>query len=196
MLQGIAATILLHVIVVGGASAQCTIGDAVEPTQSADVSGQFVNLNDPATCSGNLTAWHFCYYRSSIDNDSSIYQLYFKVWRNVQGNSYALVSTIKIQDSPVLNSENVICMYVPLPVDQYVPVERGDVIAVYTPFTLPTVSVLAMQPAVTQELYQDTRGISAFDATRFSRSDLRPENMYGLHLQADISKYLAKCLHF
>ena len=176
---------------VAGASAQCTIGDAVQPTRSADIRGQLVNLNNPATCSGNLTAWHFCYYRSSIDNDSSTYQIYFNVWRNVQGNSYELVSRIQIQGSPDLNAGNVICVDANLSEDQYVPVEQGDVIAVYTPFTLPTVSVLALQPAVPQELFQDTRGVSAFSANQFSRNDLRPENMYGLHLQADISKYVA-----
>ena len=195
MLQSIAVTVLLAVVV--GASAQCTIGDAVGSTRSADIRGQFINLNDPATCSGNLTAWHFCYYRSSIDNDSSTYQLYFTVWRrNVQGNSYVLVSRIQVQGSPNFNAGNVICVDANLPEDQYVPVEQGDVIAVYTPFTLPTVSVLALQPVVTQELYQDTRGVSAFSADQFSQNDLRPESMYGLHLQADISKYQLHDIHF
>lgn len=175
-------------IAITAVSGQCTIGETVQPTEAFITNGQYVNLNDPATCSGNLTAWHFCYYRSSIDTGSSMYNIYLRVWRNVQGNTYNLVSNAAVRGSPNLNVGDVICIDALIAEDQYVQVEQGDVIAVYIPFTIPTVSILASQPAVVQELHQDTRGSAAFTATEFSRNDLRLESTYGLHLQADICK--------
>lgn len=164
------------------------MGESVEPTEAFITNGQYVNLNDPASCSGNLTAWHFCYYRSSIDTTAPTYSVYLRVWRNRQGNTYNLVSTAEVRGNPNQNAGDLVCVDATLTEDQYIPVQQGDVIAVYLPFTIPTVSVLASEPAVVQELHQDMRGSTAFSSTEFRRSDLRIVNTYGLHLQADICK--------
>ena len=175
-----------YIIAIAAVSGQCMIGNEVQPTEAITTNGQYVNLNNPATCSGNLTAWHFCYYRSSIDTGSLMYSIYLRVWRNVQGNTYNLISNAEVRGSPNLNAGDVICIDALIAEDQYVQVEQGDVIAVYMPFTIPTVSILAS--AVVQELHQDMRGSVAFSATQFNRNDLRIVNTYGLHLQADICK--------
>ncbi len=179
---------VLVFVAVAIARSQCIVGDTVEATESFITNGQYVNLNEPASCSGNLTAWHFCYYRDSIDTTSTIYTIFLRVWRKVQGSRYSLVSTAEVRGTPNQNAGDIICVNATLTEDQYVSVEQGDVIAVYLPFTIPTVSLLASGPAVPQELHQDMRGSTAFSATELRRSDLTAVTIYGLHLQADIGK--------
>ena len=168
---------------------ECTLGDIVEPTIPFIAGGQYVNLDSPATCSGNLTAWHYCYYRSSIDSTSTTYSLWFRVWRKNGGNTYDLVSNYTVAGSPNRAAGNVVCEDVLLAENEFTAVEEGDVIAVYIPFSLDTVSVLPFRPT-TGRVHHDTRGSSAFLENQFQRNeDLNRDIALGMHLYADICKY-------
>lgn len=167
---------------------ECTLGDTVEPNIPFIASGQYINLDSPAVCSGNLTAWHYCYYRSSIDSTSLTYSLWFRVWRNSGGNTYSLVSTYPVDDVPNRAAGNVICEDIFLAENEFIAVEEGDIIAVYIPFSLDTVSVLAFRPSSGQRVHQDTRGSGAFFQNQFQRNDLNRDISLGMHLYADICK--------
>ena len=61
----------------------------VSPTRPHTTSGNYLDLNHPANCTGNLTMWHFCYYSVNLTQERT-YGIFFNVWRHNEHNSRIL----------------------------------------------------------------------------------------------------------
>ena len=174
---------------VGTVSTQCIIGTSdVNPTIPRANSGQYIDLQHPATCRGNITAWHFCYYTESID--ANVYTLFFRVWRSRNTNNLDLVHEYQ-QSSEVGDQSQagvVICENVTLQVSEYFEVLPGDVVGVYVPFLIPTVSIVANN-AVGSQLQFDTReNVEAFTSDRIQTRELIDLQAVEIHLFARVGK--------
>ena len=76
----------------------------------------FLNTDYPASCSGTVTRWRFCFYRPDTHNDSDRYRLSLAVYRPIgSGNStqYEIVEsslrTITRMFQPANSTSNFIC---------------------------------------------------------------------------------------
>lgn len=69
---------------VQGASGDCMLGNPLNSTSQADEIGHFLDLDQPASCSGILVAWHFCYYADAVPLGTST--AFFRVWRPEMGS--------------------------------------------------------------------------------------------------------------
>ena len=63
----------------------CTLGSPLDATSRSGRIGHYLDLDQPATCSGKLVAWHFCYYANTV-SPGSVLAITFRVWRPQEGN--------------------------------------------------------------------------------------------------------------
>ena len=57
-------TIIVFVAVAVAQTCPSPIGSALtNPIRESSNTGFYLNLDNPAVCSGTVVAWHFCYYR-------------------------------------------------------------------------------------------------------------------------------------
>ena len=168
----------------------CTLGtlppDPVASNPHIE-SGQFFDFSHPVTCGGNITTWHFCYYTSTVASDRR-YSLWFRVWRQISGNNFNLVGETAVRrEAPTDITSVVICEDAMLDVDAYISVMEGDILAVYVPFTLSTVSIIGSGVSGSS-LHADNRNLlSVFQGTTVNRQD-NTDRMSGLalYLYSDI----------
>ena len=66
---------------------ECALGSSLNSTSRSEETGHFLDLSQPATCSGNLVAWHFCYYANTV-MPNEVLGITFRVWRPQNGNRY------------------------------------------------------------------------------------------------------------
>lgn len=161
------------------------------------MTGHYLNLQHPATCSGNLTAWHYCYYSGSITRTTT-YSVTLNVWRpRGDGVTFDRVDRtfLNIELSPAGGtSELLICDTHAEP--DPVAVQPGDVIGFYSaPFPgTPLYITSENVPGFT--LHEDTRSsISAFFSPTITRNDTI-EVPLGLHLTADIGRIFSCLIQF
>ena len=94
--------------------------------------GLYIDIENPAVCSGQITAWNLCYYnpRVFIQASVSTLQISLEVWRFDEQRNGVLVGrhmeTVAIPVSP----ENFQCIKIKLSPDEYMDVSAGDVIGV------------------------------------------------------------------
>ena len=169
------------------AASQCTAG-SVQTTagEPRSESGQYINLDHPAVCRGNLTTWNFCYYPGSED----VYTVHFRVWRPTRGRSrFTLIHTnqrtIRVRNNQsVLNCENIT-----LNEENYVQIEPDDVVGIYIPL-LSSFSAVGMyqSPQEGAGVYHDRSALSILINLPIERNDLTKLKNAVLHLYADIGK--------
>ena len=63
----------------------CTLGSPLDATSRSGRIGHYLDLDQPATCSGKLVAWHFCYYANTV-SPGNVLAITFRVWRPQEGN--------------------------------------------------------------------------------------------------------------
>ena len=173
------------------ATSKCTAGSAQTTAgEPISASGQYINLDHPAVCQGNLTAWHFCYYPG---NENS-FSVHFRVWRPTRGRSlFTLIHTNErtFTTSVVGNNQSVLnCEQVTLNEENYVQIEPDDVVGIYIPF-FSSVSAVGMyqSPQEGAGVYHVRRNILfILGDSSVERNDLTKLNNAVLHLYADISK--------
>ena len=172
------------------AGSMLTMAGDLEPLTQDGV--QYINLDNPVQCRGNLTAWHLCYYpRATTDNTFSVR---LRVWRPLQGSLYSSLSSaeVNLTPSPSSEQEPLVCIDIPLAVEDYVPVERDDVIGIYIPdpvlsSSVAVVGVFNNPPPPGVGIYRDLRSsIITLVSGSVGRSDLVRLRTAGLHLYADI----------
>ena len=149
--------------------------------------GQFINLDHPVRCRGNITAWHLCYY----PDDSGSFRIWFRVWRpTADSNSFTRLHNDDRTITQIGSNRDLVCENVTLAADDYVQVESNDVIGVYIPsFTSTSVIGVYEAPQLGEGVYHDTRNsISPFLGSSVDRSDLTVVENAKLYLNADISK--------
>ena len=166
-----------------------TMAGDLEPLSQDGV--QYINLDNPAQCRGNLTAWHLCYYPRATTDDTFSVQL--RVWRPTQGSLYSRLSSaeVNLTPSPSSGQEPLVCVDIPLAVKDYVQVERDDVIGIYIPDSLlsnvAVVGVFNNPPPPGVGIHRDSRSsLITFISGSVGRSDLIRLRTAGLHLYADI----------
>ena len=92
--------------------------------ESSSFMGLFINAQSPASCSGILTLWHYCFYN---ENAGSNGRARFAIYRRDSTNSYSRVYrenqiTVSIPSSP-----SFLCMTV-TPSQSNIQVEPDDII--------------------------------------------------------------------
>ena len=170
--------------------ADCTFGiesPIPTPPTPETQSGQLFDLNHPAICTGNLTAWHFCYYTATVALNQH-YSLWFRVWRPNRGNRFIRIDQTVVQMSAQTSNDgsSTICEDFTLAESAYIPVMEGDVLAVYVPFTVSTVSVISRGVNGSDLFIDDRSMIDMFQATSVRRRDTSPAAGLAIQVYADI----------
>ena len=169
----------------------------MEPTSSfTDQDGQYLDLQHPAPCTGNLTAWHFCFYTSSVV-EGNLYSIYFRVWRPTNGNAWKHVHQYQLNlragGQSGSNTGLLVCENVALNPQEYFRVQQNDILGVYLPVLVNSLPIIAEDVRGSQ-LYYDTRqNFEPFTDDRVQRNNLREILLLALHLDADIGEAAVKC---
>ena len=180
----------------------CILGSTeVTETNFLNGGGQYLDFGHPAPCTGNLTAWHFCYYAADIsltsDGEVRTYVVEFRVWRTVDGNSFSRVHVdrLTMAIAPPSNGQTLICETATLspPLD----VLTNDILGVYV-FTTNTLGeplhIIARDTSDFGVRF-DTRDNGSLDFIPFNSdtvniNDLENRPTLGLHLYADIGQFI------
>jgi hypothetical protein len=110
----------------------------------------------------------------------------------VQGSLYSRLSSAEVSLTPSLNNgaELLVCEDIALAVEDYVQVERDDVIGIYIPDSSSSsvsVGVFSNPPPPGVGIHRDSRSsLITFISGSFERSDLVRLRTAALHLYADI----------
>ena len=165
-------------------------GPAVPHTEA----GNYLDLNHPAQCRGNVTAWLFCHYPQtySIQTQGYVYRAFFRIWRPTDstGYMYSLIYE-HIQTTAVDNNdidEEFLCVNVSLS-GRNVAVKKGDVIGVLIPdfssLAIPGLSMIANN-VEGYGLFRQTQPLS-YENIPIYTSSLQEEPFLGLHLHTDVT---------
>ncbi len=105
----------------------CTLGRPdLEATSPNLTSGTYIDMTSPASCSGQITQWDYCYYPQDIGINANRFLVIFQVWRLSSAQSGVLVgqSTETIIILP--STESFQCNSIVLSMDDYITVAEGD----------------------------------------------------------------------
>lgn len=150
--------------------------------------GQFLDLQHPSSCNGNITAWHFCYYTSGVSVSTDTFSLWFRVWRPERAgvlrlvHDYQVSSTIDSLDTELPFD----CGNIVLQESDYLEVEEDDIIGVYTSMRSTNVPIIGQNAPAESVLHFDRR--NNFDSDTVRRRDLSETPSLVLHLYAHIGK--------
>ena len=164
----------------------CILGrtDLIETSANPNP-GLYIDIGNPALCSGQITAWNLCYYnpRPSILPSVSTLQISLQIWRfdgpqnGVRVGTH--VETVTIPETP----ESFQCIKIELSPDEYMNVSAGDFIGVLMnrDAVLPVVgniedSTLLFSPA------------NLFVPTELNMDNIQTRSRNALHVTAEIGK--------
>ena len=109
----------------------CTVGRSDQgPISPKPSPGLYIDRLHPASCSGQITQWNFCYFNPRNFHDRDRVQIHFQVWRfnspqrGVQVADH--VVTINIPEEP----EEFQCETITLDQDSYMNITEGDYLGV------------------------------------------------------------------
>ena len=195
-------SVLFYYAVSSGIGEVCILGSTeVTETNFLDIGGQYLDFGHPAPCTGNLTAWHFCYYAADISLDFlgrvRDYVVEFRVWRTVDGNTFNRVHDhrITMAIAPPSNGQTLICETATLSTP--LEVLTNDILGVYV-FTTNTLGrplhIIARDTSDFGVRF-DTRDNGSPDFIPFNSetvniNDLENRTTLGLHLYADIGQFI------
>ena len=172
----------------------CTYGvsQLTEGSRSTE-RGQFVDLDNPITCSGVLHSLTFCYYADNMNEDQSTFRVFFRIFRyepvgDVLRQTHVLDRSFNVRE----DRRSFMCKNHYYSEEENVYVEPGDYIAVYIPSLSAPLPILGRNlPAM--RVYGDTRSITTqFFSTTIPQSALVSMENKAIHVSADISKYRDK----
>ena len=109
----------------------CTLGpeNNMEETSANTSRGVYLDTSNPATCGGQLTDWGLCYYR--LPRGQRTYQVELQMWRVNSDGSYALKDTSSQSVTTFNDQSSFNCRDFVLTENEYIQVERGDILGVY-----------------------------------------------------------------
>ena len=177
--------------------ADCQFGsNGNEGSAETTLRGQFVDLDNPLTCSGSIVAWHFCFYTDNVVNvqEQVLYTAHFRVYRSVASNQLQRVHDVQ-RGLPLSMLEGrevlFLCFDDVLEQDQYLDVLEGDILAVFIPVIFPP--LLLVGTNTQGRVYRDIRSTGApFRDLTLPISGLMMLQNYTIHLYADVGK----CTHY
>ena len=90
--------------------------------------GIYIDPSSPASCSGQITKWSFCYHYNS-ESGTSLFLIGLQVWQINNLNESMRISE-SIVSIEVMNLVNFQCVDKELSPDKYINITEGDVLAV------------------------------------------------------------------
>ena len=173
---------------IGNDDGEQVINGESELYVESDSTRFFMNDASPATCSGTLTQWRYCYYTGQTQPGATAR---LGLYRNVGTDSYELVSgsetQVTVSSVPSSSFSSFVCGAVAPP--QNVAVMPGDIIGA----CLPESNAIALLSDVSQNMLQES---STCD-TQALKSEINPTSddwssqSYLLHVYADIGEYMS-----
>ena len=166
----------------------------VNPTSPDTTSGQYLDLNRPATCAGTLIAWHLCYYApDNVGGQPMTYQVWFRVWRPTDSQTLQRISSAR-QDIAIQRARegSFLCENITLAAADRIAIQVGDILGVYIPTNNAGLQPLWVIAAATAGygVFNDGRAtLTAFFGTTLQRDDLQERPALGLHLYADVCEF-------
>ncbi len=119
----------LHILAVSG---DCTLGrsDIVQTTPNPNP-GLYIDISNPALCSGYIRRWNICYYSPRVVNFLSNLQIGLQVWRFDQARQNGVLIanypvTITVPEPP----PEFRCVRVEVNQEQFINVTAGDFLGV------------------------------------------------------------------
>ena len=171
----------------------CNLGNTEVPeTSFLDSGGQYLDFRNPANCTGNVIAWHFCYYAADIA-ESGTYAAQFRIWRMTDGNNYQRIHDydLRMVIDPPSNGETLLCETATLSTP--LNVQENDILGTFiSPIPIGVLIPLHIIASGTDDfgLLADTRnGFTAAFSDTLSTDNLEGRTNLGLHLYADIGKF-------
>lgn len=202
---------ILLLFVVDAQCQVCTSGTTYKHNETSPyyniTNGQFLDLDNPITCSGNVTSIQYCYHSHNSSNSSqsvnSSMNFLVRVWRAVGNGSYTKAHEYQIEENTPTQKEsslfvNVQCMSLTLNSSEYFHVLNGDILGIY--FEDSGLGILAINKDTSSTdamaesssnvgLHYDIRSIGEVrDGTTLTSSDLRIKVGVNYHLQVQIGK--------
>ena len=122
---------------------ECTLGrtDLTPKLPNANP-GLFIDRDSPAPCSGQIINWKICHYNSRKINRRNTLQIFLQTWRNTISIASRISSYSATIDIP-LQPNDFQCVNITVDPADYVDVQQGDFVGVYTFFdaVLPVVGI-------------------------------------------------------
>jgi len=175
------------------AKADCQFGsNGNEGSADTSLRGQFVDLENPLTCSGSIVAWHFCFYSDNVNvQEEGPYTARFRVYRSVAANMLQRIHDVQrgLLLSQLEGREaKFLCFDDALEQDQYLNVLEGDILAIFIPVIFPP--LLLVGTNTEERVYRDIRSTGApFRDLTLPISGLMMLENHTIHLYADVGKY-------
>jgi hypothetical protein len=158
----------------------------MEETSSNTIPGVYLDTSNPAVCGGQLIDWSICYYRFPFSGLRT-YQVELQVWRVNSDGSYTLKSasteTVRIRFND-LSSFN--CINFALTENEYIQVERGDILGMYLPgHSQDDTALTVIGSGTDQEVLEYALPMPASGATPLQLTQISGVRM---HISANIGK--------
>lgn len=174
-------------------ASHCSFNSRLEEATVSLQQGQYLDLQNPLSCSGNLTAWHFCYYTAAMppadfSSHNTFHWAWLRVWRRV--NSSVLLQQIHDHQVRLRNgSPNTSFLCQDEVLSEPESIQAGDILGVYLPVT-PILPVPVIGQGISgYSLFRDTRDNSdAFSSKILSTDSLLMQNNFVLHVDVEMGK--------
>lgn len=179
------------------------IGSALtNPIRESSNTGFYLNLDNPAVCSGTVVAWHFCYYRLIETNVAA-----FVVYRqSPDGNYQELSESYRVVARQEANKRKkrqtgFNCEDIPLPLGEQFDVQVGDVLGACLLSSSDSDNPLRIQAnsATGRRLFQpnfNTNLCQRSSLTSINQGDLQEVGSAALHLYADIANVICELIMY
>ena len=146
-----------------------------------------MDLEYPLTCSGNIIAWHFCYYTDNTTSSQELH-VYLRVYRYQSPTHliqiHQVATYLELED----NSHSFLCTSENLSQEEYLSVQAGDYLAAYIPILTEPLQIVGNE-VPQSALFRDTRIFpQPFTLSTVPLSELERVEGGFLHLQADVGK--------
>ena len=174
----------------------CTLGRTdLEETSAIPFPGLFIDLDNPATCSGQVLQWRLCYYNPSNFHFERDLTIGLQVWRfDQQQRRGSLVGQNILVVTIPEELENFQCITLdPSEDEPPLNITQGDLLGVTLrqDFVLPVVATAPNQSPAPRMLFTQP---SVFTVTEVDRDDAVSVQVTSvLHLTAEIGKKNCMC---
>lgn len=125
--------ILCLVLPILNVAGNCTLGRTDrEETAPCPDPGLYIDLDQPASCSGQITQWDLCYYSPSVVFFGGSLPIDLQVWRFDE--SLTVGTRVAFYEAYInipLFPERFQCISIPLNQEEYVDVSAGDFLGVW-----------------------------------------------------------------
>ncbi len=106
----------------------CTLGRPdLEATSPNLTSGTYIDMTSPASCSGQITQWNYCYYNpQDIGINANRFLVIFQVWRLSSAQSGVVVGRSAETIIILPSTQSFQCNSIVLSMNDYITVAEGD----------------------------------------------------------------------